>query len=348
MIKNQPRAVAPEDLAARLIKAYEKNITTFPVPPADFDPRTADPERLFHFGLPLRPDFDREPEKYDFWSRMLAPPLTFVEARFEFPRHHQVSRRKIAAQTREPREASSNWSGGYITAKGARMFVEVYGAWQVPVPLAPSTANGQYRCSTWIGLDGQRRYLNSSLPQIGTAQFVRAANGHEERTVMAWWQWWVRGQHYRPGKISLAVKPGDLVMCSLIVTGRDRVRFFIKNQTTGTFVAPFEKVAPPAIMPPGPSPVPLAVSGATAEWITERPRDFRTQKLFRLPNYERVRFRDCFAVAAPAPGKTGRGETLSSAKLIDMFEVRQNPTRVARISTAERTGPHGVVTTYRP
>jgi hypothetical protein len=79
-------------------------------------------------------------------------------------------------------ETSPNWSGAYITPKRSRMFTEVHGSWQVPTPSPPvdgkgsPPADGDYRSSAWIGLDGQRRYLNSSLPQIGTSQFVKVVD----------------------------------------------------------------------------------------------------------------------------------------------------------------------------
>ena len=52
-------------------------------------------------------------------------------------------------------------------------------------------------------------------------------------------------------------------MCSLIVVNRTTVRFFIKNQTTGDFLSPFDERPPSAEID--------KVSGATAEWILERP-----------------------------------------------------------------------------
>ena len=78
------------------------------------------------------------------------------------------------------------------------MFVEIRGSWQAPVVAPPTPGEiGEFHSSTWIGLDGQRRYLNSSLPQIGTAQYVDVTAAATTFTTKAWWQWWLR-DHFNP------------------------------------------------------------------------------------------------------------------------------------------------------
>ena len=75
------------------------------------------------------------------------------------------------------RESSLNWSGAYVTPRNGRQFTEVHGRWEVPAVAVPSGTSGspEFRSSIWIGLDGQRRYFDSSLPQIGTAQVLNAS-----------------------------------------------------------------------------------------------------------------------------------------------------------------------------
>jgi hypothetical protein len=313
-------------------------------PPAGFDPRHADAEQLASFGIPRKPDRSNRPREYAFWSRLFSPPLHFVTAKFSFlvadgiRLNHLDSLR--AAGTRY--EASNNWSGGYITPKDDRVFTELRGSWQVPTPSPPGLApDDEYRCSTWIGLDGQRRYHNSSLPQIGTVQSVTVANGQAKAPeASAWWQWWERDHINPPVTLSLDVKPGDLMMAHLIVVNPTLMRFMIKNQTTGHFVGPFDS-------PPPTSAIPLTVSGATAEWITERPKRLDRDALYRLPDYGSVLFSNCGAVAARRSGAARIDQTLPGAKLINMFEVREKPHRIADISVAEREGDEDFATFFR-
>ena len=78
---------------------------------------------------------------------MFSPPLNFVAAAFSFPvpeyRFNHLGPLPVIG-TRY--ETSSNWSGGYITPKQGRTFIEVHGNWHVaplgvlvPVPLHAST-----------------------------------------------------------------------------------------------------------------------------------------------------------------------------------------------------------------
>ena len=81
------------------------------------------------------------------------------------------------------------------------------------------------------------------------------------------------------------------------------------------------------------------VSGATAEWIVERPTDVNTFELYELPDYRRVHFTNCFAISAVMPpgGAPGSGleQTLDGARLINMYKVERNPSRTVTISKTE-------------
>jgi hypothetical protein len=312
--------------------------TGFFRPPEDFDPQTADPDLLARYGLPPEPDQRTEPERYAFWRKMLSPPLRFVKAEFSLPNPEtQFGRFGLPLALGTRHESSHNWSGAYITPKDNRMFTEVHGSWKVPTPSPPIAdkgrrpLDGDYRSSTWIGLDGQRRYIDSSLPQIGTSQCVKVVDGYSTMTTGAWWQWWVPGPKKPPVALSLIVNPGDQVMCSVIVISPTTVRFLIKNQTTGDFVSPFEEPAPGC-------PAPVRVSGATAQWIMERPMRLANDEFYALPDFGNVVFHDCLAVAAHAPGLAGQSQKLAGAKLINMFELQSDGLRVAHTSLARRSG----------
>ncbi len=228
------RAVEGADTLERDLGAFLAEInasTVFFHPPEGFDPLSASPHELKQNGIPPKPDRLSQPKQYAFWTTLFSPPLRFVAAMFAFAAP-QMRLNPLAPLpafgTRH--ETSLNWSGAYITPKQDRMFTAVYGSWRVPTPNPPLTSgqpvDGDYRSSTWIGLDGQRRYLNSSLPQIGTAQFVKVVGGQPAPHITAWWQWWLRGQKLPPITLNLPVQPGDLVIGSLVVINSRTVRFF--------------------------------------------------------------------------------------------------------------------------
>jgi hypothetical protein len=139
----------------------------FPQPPEGFNPLTARPEELVCYGIPPKPNPDQQPALTRFWTEMYSPPLAFVA-----PPSLEVDLPRI----RIAREVSRNWSGAYITPRNGQQFTEVHTAWEIPRVTAPAYMSGsaEYHSSIWIGLDGQRHYFDSFLPQLGTGQFVNA------------------------------------------------------------------------------------------------------------------------------------------------------------------------------
>jgi hypothetical protein len=324
----------------------EGRITTYPHPPEGFDPLAAGPRQLERFGFPPRPDPAEQPRAADFWDRMFVPTLTFVPLSVSFAQQFFVPGPHRAA-TGAPRESSLNWSGAYVTPRDGRQFIQVLASWVVPDVDVPSGTSGspEFRSSTWIGLDGQKRYLDSSLPQIGTAQFVNAPSGIPPFS--AWWQWWLRDHKNPPVTLPLTVAPGHAVMASLLVLNDRCVKFSIVNRTTNRGVDPFD-VKSPRTDPP--SCIQVKVSGATAEWILERPADLLTGMIYELPDYDEVDFTSCLAVSAELSqaglSGPGREHTLEGARLVNMYRVAQGPPRTVTISKAKRLDVDRVGTTY--
>ena len=243
------------------------------------------------------------------------------------------------------RETGRVWSGAVITPRDGQMFIGITGRWRVPAVTLPSsaggTAEGERVCSssTWIGLDGARSYQHSSLPQIGTIQNVIVKNGEMQPEYFAFYEWWRAGVITHPTHIDqVPVKPGDWIECTLTVDTFTDVRFQITNQTTGSSSGAISASAP----------TPFLISGATAEWITERPSDPATDKPYELANYGTVVFENCIATSAPDPGSasvTDRTVGGDGVTLRDMVQIREN--RAVRISIAELQGPQSVATFYR-
>jgi len=315
-----------------LLKRINAAATRYDVP-AGFDPRTADPADLDRLGLPQRPD--QTSELFDFWQRMFSPPLSFETADFSYalpmPGNIQSAGAPFAGWRHE---SSLNWSGAFITPRDGRMFTQILGSWHVPAVSVPpgGAARGNYGSSTWIGLDGQRSYLNSTLPQIGTGQFLNPVGGPAGPQTTAWIQWWP----LPPLTLPLSIIPGDEVMCWLIVTSLTDVLFLIKNHSIGPLYH-WSLPAPVVVFPPyHPASIQAEVSGATAEWVMERPAIWPTTTLYDLPSYSPVTFHDCIAVSARTPVSPIRVDRLIGPTLIDMYKIEPNPTRTVTISVADR------------
>jgi Peptidase A4 family len=331
-----------QDILINIIRA---SITSV-LPPRGFDPLAASQEELRELGFPARPNPALRPAEYAFWQEMFARPLEFEAFDFDFLPLFTTQSRGFFGQLPR-RQTSFNWSGAYITPRDGTVFSSIWGKWQVPTPnLPPGGLPGdKYRSSTWVGFDGQRRYYRSTLPQFGTAQNIDPILGAPTREFFAWWQWWVRnvvGQAYPTKLLVPTIHAGDLIMCLMqVANDRAGVSFAITNLTTGRAVQFFQG-APPNIWAQ-----PFRVSGATAEWVMERPADAPNPTPLQLPDYGTVDFRDCGAMAINMNTGTTVERSLSAAKLIDMCVVKQNPERTAKISIAKPLDTTEFLTYFR-
>ncbi len=316
---------------------------------------------MAHFGLPPRPDPDTQSLLFRAFATVFSPPLEFVDPvveRIAFV-GQQTPQPVTPVGTPSPYELSANWSGAYIEANNRRQFVLIVGRWHVPalalpppadrVPVAPETV---YDCSTWIGLDGQRLYLDASLPQVGTEQSLPTAGG--ETTARAWFQWWARDETklHRRFLDGVPVTPGDDVRCMLWVKHPRRVHAFLHNATTGN-IAKVHARAPEVMLADGTLTRPR-VAGATAEWIMERPAVPPPPgqpapphpPLFPFPQFETTVFHDCIAGLAPHPGPAQSAADLTGQRLIRLVETRHTPERIATLSTPTRIDRTSLRTRY--
>ena len=225
------------------------------------------------------------------------------------------------------------------------MFVLVAGQWTVPaVSIPPGALPGtvDYACSTWVGLDGQRRYLNSSLPQIGVMQVLDAATGAPQ--VLPFFQWWYmqsKGAFFDLN--GLTVEPGQVVAGLVWAVSPTEVVAWLRNVSTGEVAgvgctAPSETVDGEVVQ--------LTVTGATAEWVLERPRQFNSTELYRFPSYEPTTFTGCWAGRAPRAGPAVDAQSIATPRLLRMFAVRPEPERTALISMPHRQGDTAVMLTH--
>jgi hypothetical protein len=319
-----------------ILEELEKRVHRYTLPPPGFNPRGLSADQLAPYGIPVRPDDQEFPSKAKFWDEMFTPLPTFVRAELSL----LAAPLRISEQLRMTitgrREASLNWSGAYITPHGGQQFTEVWGRWDIPGVSAPAGTLGtpEFRSSIWIGFDGQRRYLDSSLPQVGTAQFLNAPG---EAPFSLWWQWWLRGDpsSFEPVILSTNAMNGHRILAYLKVTDATHVDFFIENRTTNQAFQVFNVDSP---TDPDTN-IQVQVSGATAEWIVERPSDSGGEP-YELPDFTDVVFRNCFGISAHLPPGgvpgSGREQTLDGARLISMYKVERNPSRRVTIARPER------------
>jgi hypothetical protein len=339
-----------------LVEQLRERFTPFAAPKQTrFNPGELSTEELVKLGLPPKPDAGRQKLARELWDRAFGKqvtivPFVFDEARLQSLPYEMLSRQTDAMPIQETRfETSSNWSGAYITANWGRQFMQVWGVWTVPekLDLPPPNFQGPahlpYVCSNWIGLDGQRLYLDSSLPQIGTASTLDPLGGPP--IVVAWTQWWARRNHTTvPLPIGLTVNPGDEVLSVLTAIGPQTVAFVMANLTTGEFT-PAKGTAPPVTLPDGATIFP-SIAGATAEWILERPRLVGSTDQCNFPDYHTSDFSCCFAIETTALNIAalfrGVEQELWGERTIRMFDVLRDPQRTAFISRPWKTSDTSV------
>ncbi len=351
----EERAAVERDVVDDLAKRF----TGFPVPGEPFDPSKASPSLLRKYGLPPRPDPERQPLLRRIWDRGFGATMTLKQ--FEFRRElvEKAQYRLFSRQVDEMSfsgtrfETSRNWSGGYITANQDRRFLQVWGIWTIPNNLQTPPAPQQgppdipYVCSNWIGLDGQRLYLDSTLPQIGTVS-MRQADG--TTTAQAWTQWWARDSSGNPPvPIPLTVNPGNEVLCVLTAWDPQTVIWVMVNLDTGPTGMAVQGTAPTVTLPDGSTVLP-DIAGATAEWILERPEVLDTPTRYNFPNYGQTDFSTCVAVEGDHVDIWswfgGLAQELQGARRIRMFDVFPDPERTAFISMPHKESETSIRVTY--
>ncbi|HET7883349.1 MAG TPA: G1 family glutamic endopeptidase [Acetobacteraceae bacterium] len=326
----------------------------YPVPGPDFDPLHAPPEELEKFGIIPRPDPERQPELYAHWAQIFAPPIRFVEPKVRevtaaFQLNLNVTSPATLATETSRYAKSSNWSGAFVVPVDDTMFVLVAGIWIVPTLAVPPPAfrpagATQYVCSSWVGLDGQRRYLNSSLPQIGTMQTLDVSGSPPQTTARGFFQWWDRenGGSFLQFD-GLSVQPGDVMLGAVWAMNPTQVVGYLVNISTAELA--WVRVDAPTVHADG-APLQLTVSGATAEWILERPTQFGSTELYAFPDYGTTSFSACWAGAALAAGPPTSFHDLEPARFIRMFDTLHDPTRTVFISMGERQSNSSVRCEY--
>ncbi|HEY8612955.1 MAG TPA: G1 family glutamic endopeptidase [Roseomonas sp.] len=335
MIEKQPREA---DMAGKARADVERRVRWLP---PDFSLAKASRDQLYRLGL-LPPEAGLATEWEVLRNRVMDTKPAYVSAAFRFDTPFRLN--KLRQGLGGVRSGSSrNWSGGCLLPNGGERFQQVVAVWQVPDAAAPpvpgggNPPDGEYACSTWVGLDGYRRFAGS-LPQLGTGQNLTVAGGVGTVKQYAWYQWWVRNEDFGPVLISgMPIAKGDFFLCMVNVISPEEVWFLMLNLSQNAFTA-FGMEAPAPDAP---------VRGTTAEWVTERPTKLNSNVLHLLPDYARVPFEPCMARSAPDPSSAGRWRSLTGARVIRMTEQRGKPYRSVVISRARKLGARQLETSFR-
>jgi hypothetical protein len=330
-------------------------------------------------GLPPRPS---DPAALRLWLEMIPPGLKImppfeegtlsdyifradmafgVTGRTTDAGDDDVTQARVAGIPRGRLSSSRNWAGAAIFANRGDRFNQVIASWTVP-EVKPGSGEGPWVCSTWIGIDGLRRWMRS-MPQMGTTQVVGDTGERDDSNnplpqYFAWWQWWLRGRSLQVPVVvpGVTIAPGKKVYCCVTLLPPDQpdpgdrhhVQFFLRVDGSAYPVM----LAPPPTNDPdgldGGRGVPA--SGASAEWILERPTalhdspngSVKAGDLFPLPDFTSTGADDFAAslaadpdpmvVASIAATPITPAVNFRTPLKLRMMEHRRDPSRMAVIA----------------
>jgi hypothetical protein len=342
-------------------------------------PRPTDPAALRLWremippGLKIVPPFEEGTGGYTFRADM-AVGVTRLSAE---QGDEDVTQARVAGIPRGRLGSSRNWSGAAIFANRGDRFNQVIASWTVP-KVSDGNGEGPWVCSTWIGIDGLRRWMKS-MPQMGTTQVVgdtgeRDDNNDRLPQYFAWWQWWLRGRTIQAPVVfpAPAIAPGKKIYCCVTLLPPDQpdpgdrhhVQFFLS----------VDGVASPVMLAPPPTNDPADIdggrrvpaTGASAEWILERPTalhdspngNVKEGELFPLPDFGSAGADDFAASLAPDPDPMVVASIAASPITpavnfrtplkLRMMEHRREPSRVAVIAKPVEAKDGRVTVAYRP
>jgi hypothetical protein len=283
-------------------------ITTFRLPPSDFDPLTASPGDLVRFGFPLRPDDPQLLARYRSVFGRLKGKVRYIEPAFKVDTtkttHVQPAKTKAGPET------SGNWSGGVVYAPTGQSFKWVQGEWVCP-NVYPPTQNQAYYSVNWIGIDGDG---SGDVCQAGMVCEVT----NNSRTINPWHEWfpsdWVN-------ITNLLILPGDLISMVICTQGAGSTSATISFANVSSGLATSYIIT---------APTGTKLVGNSAEWIVETPGI--NGQTAELPDYGEVFFSNCQAGltnGSTVNGGTGDninllqgGKTLSTGTLITPTVIR--------------------------
>jgi hypothetical protein len=294
-----------------------KGVFTLGPPPAGFDPSTASNALLRKYGLPQRPNPDRNPLAWRAWQQAVSRPLgELIHPVFEPSPWQRAAKPDPVSVWNN----ASTWAGAVLDGQ----WQSVWGAWTIPTVTVPANPGSQslFACSAWVGIDASPDTL-----QVGTTQQITSAGATKYQP---WFEWFLQEanmensptQQIVPG---LTVAANDAVLVQLVyvpmynqgtyiftdITSGKWTSFFIPNVGGATF------------------------TGNTIEWIVEAPTVQLTSSsspmVAPLPQFGSVTFTDCGGCSSD---KLTQGDPYQGYP-VEIFDANGNP--LTNVSAAPGT-----------
>src|SRR5579884_2805476 len=106
-------------------------IKTFALPPRHFDPLTAEASHLTHYGLPVRPDAQKEPHIARLWNNVFSRKLEYVTPALKPIRNLKTAAHSII-NSREANMQSYSFSGVQVGSISGEPVGWIAASWNVP------------------------------------------------------------------------------------------------------------------------------------------------------------------------------------------------------------------------
>ncbi len=260
--------------------------------PADIDLNTADERTLRRYGLPRRPDPEKQPHLARAWRRVVArlphPRLIKPDLEPDTLRKRRLPKTEFGVNAQAGAVVPVEFLGPTEVAN------VIYGEWTIPqvFPIAGNPTDIAV-VSFWVGLSGMESSGAVSLLQAGVAAVV----GVDINNPIYWpWIEWYTSNYQTPSSkvTNFAISPGDQI--SVLVCAPQStmgVALFVNYATGQAMTVPIPQPAPG-----------VTAQGSTAQWTVEQ------QAGAPLPQFTAVEFTNCsggtpdlsFDLSAPAAG----------------------------------------------
>lgn len=206
---------------------------------------------------------------------------------------------------------SSNWCGAVQVSPPAGTYTAIAGSWNLPAVSAPTTGNGEWYNSEWVGIDGDT--CGSAILQAGTVSYVEVTAAGTSTGAYAWYEWYPQAEIEIP---AFDVAEGDTVTVTITSTSDSTGEVVLENGSTSTTIT---VSAPDAA---------ATLCGENAEWILE---DFSSGGgEVEFADFAEVDFTGCTA-------STSSGDTsdISGATIMDIKQSGTVLASAVEVSSSE-------------
>jgi hypothetical protein len=258
--------------------------------PENIDLNTADDRTLRRFGLPRRPDPEKEPDLARLWHRAVTrlphPKIINPELEPDAVRKRRLPKLQFGPNMQAGAIVPVEFQGPTAVANW------VFGEWMIPQVIpAPGNSSELEIVSFWVGISGVGPSGGVSLLQAGVAAAVGVGT---DAIYWPWVEWWTNEYMTPASKVKkFSVSQGDQISV-LVCSPQPQIGVAVfVNYTTG-------EATTVGIPIPGSD---ITAQGSTAQWTVEQSGSV-------LPQFTLVEFTNCsgggpnlgFDLSAPGAG----------------------------------------------